>query len=195
MTQAKMAKEISSYLTISSFGSMGSKLMEVLIREYSSPDLSQVRDLILNAENFGKPFLENEMLNIKKNTSLGLGRIFVAVTNGKVVGYISLGRRIFALMIDSIIVASNHQRKSVGRKLVEKAKGYARSQGLKVLRTDTGTFMDYAIKFYLACGFEPCGYVENDFSLGSKQLHFFIDLTKSSSSSNPAKNAASHDQG
>lgn len=155
--------------------------MGVSIREYSSSDLSQVRDLILNAENFGKPFLENEMLNIKKNTSLGLGKIFVAASNGKVVGYISLGKRVFALMIESIMVTSNYQRKSVGRKLVEKAKEYAKSQGLHVLRTDTGTFMDYAIRFYLACGFEPCGYVENDFSLGSKQLHFFIDLTKPSS--------------
>lgn len=190
-----MAKEISPYLTISLFGSTGSKLMGVLIREYSFSDLSQVRDLILNAENFGKPFLENEMLNIKKNTSLGLGKIFVADSNGKIVGYISLGRRVFALMIDSIIVAGDYQRKGVGRKLVEKAREYTKSQGLHVLRTDTGTFMDYAIKFYLACGFEPCGYVENDFSLGSRQLHFFINLTKSSSNSNPTKNAASHNQG
>ena len=154
--------------------------MELSIREYSPSDLSQVRELILDAENFGEPFLETEMLNIKKNTSLGLGKVFVATLKGRVIGYISLGKRVFALMIDSVIVARNHQRKGVGKKLVEKAKKYAKSQGFHVLRTDTGTFMEYAIKFYLACGFEPCGYVEHDFSLGSKQLHFFIDLTKES---------------
>jgi len=154
--------------------------MKVLIREYASSDFPQVKKLILDAENFGEPFLETEILNIKKNTTPGLGKIFVATIRGQIVGYISLGRRIFALMIDSIIVARDHQRKSVGRKLVERAKAYARSQGLQVLRTDTGTFMEYAIKFYLACGFEPCGYVEHDFSLGSKQLHFYIDLTKES---------------
>ena len=81
-------------------------------------------------------------------------------------------------MVDSIIVDRSHQRKGVGRKLVEKAKEYAKSQGFRVLRTDTGAFMNYAIRFYLACGFEPCGYVEHDFSLGSKQLHFYINLTK-----------------
>jgi len=154
--------------------------MDVSIREYSSADISQVKELILEAENFGEPFLENELLNIKKNTSLGLGKVFVATLKGQVIGYISLGRRVFALMIDAIIVAQNHQRKGVGRKLVEKAKMYAKTQGVHVLRTDTGTFMEYAIKFYLACGFEPCGYVEHDFSLGSKQLHFYIDLTKES---------------
>ena len=81
-------------------------------------------------------------------------------------------------MVDSIIVDRKHQRKGVGRKLIEKAKEYATSQGFYLLRTDTGTFMEYAIKFYLARGFELCGYVEHDFSLGSKQLHFYIDLTK-----------------
>jgi streptothricin acetyltransferase len=154
--------------------------MKVLIREYASSDFSQVKKLILDAENFGEPFLETEILNIKKNTSLGLGKIFVATIRNQVIGYISLGRRIFALMIDSIIVGRNYQRKGVGRKLVEKAKEYAKSQGFHILRTDTGTFMDYAIKFYLACGFEPCGYVEHDFSLGSKQLHFYIDLSRKS---------------
>lgn len=152
--------------------------MEIAIREYAPRDLARVKELILEAENFGKPFLETELLNLKKNTSLGLGKVFVAAFKDKVVGYISLGRRTFALMMDSIIVDRDHQRKGVGRKLVEKAKGYAKSQGIHLLRTDTGAFMSYAIRFYLACGFEPCGYVEHDFSLGSKQLHFYINLTK-----------------
>jgi ribosomal protein S18 acetylase RimI-like enzyme len=152
--------------------------MKVTIREYLPKDLTAVKALILEAENFGEPFLESELLHINKNTSLGLGKVFVATLKNRIVGYVSLGRRTFALMIDSIIVDRNHQRKGVGRKLVEEAKEYAKSQHLQVLRTDTGTFMDYAIKFYLACGFEPCGYVEHDFSLGSKQLHFYMDLTK-----------------
>lgn len=150
---------------------------QVIIREYAHTDFARVRELILKAENFGEPFLETELLNIKKNTSLGLGKIFVAALKSQVIGYISLGRRIFALMIDSIIVDRNYQRKGVGKKLIEKTKEYAKSQGFHVLRTDTGTFMDYAIKFYLACGFEPCGYVDHDFGLGSKQLHFYMDLT------------------
>jgi len=152
--------------------------MDLEIREYASSDQSQVKKLILEAENFGEPFLETELLNIKKNTTPGLGQIFVATLRNKVVGYISLGRRAFALMIDSIIVGQDYQRKGVGKRLIEKAKEHAKSQGYHLLRTDTGTFMDYAIKFYLACGFEPCGYVEHDFSLSAKQVHFYIDLTK-----------------
>lgn len=152
--------------------------MKVLNREYTSSDFPHVKKLILAAENFGEPFLETEILNIKKNTAPGLGKIFVATMRGQIVGYISLGRRIFALMIDSIIVGRSYQRRGVGRQLVERAKDYAKSQGFHILRTDTGTFMDYAIQFYISCGLEPCGYVEHDFSLESKQLHFYIDLSK-----------------
>ena len=152
--------------------------MECEIRDYTSTDFTQVKKLILEAENFGEPFLETELLNIKKNTSPGLDRIFVASIKDQVLGYISLGRRVFVLMIDSIIVDRDYQREGIGRKLIEKAKEYAKSQGFNLLRTHTASFMHYAIKFYVACGFEICGYVENDFSLGSKQLHFYIDLTK-----------------
>jgi len=154
--------------------------MKVLIREYTSADFPQVKELVLDAENFGEPFLETEILNIKKNTTPSLGKIFVATVEGQTVGYISLSRRVFALVIDSIIVGKSHQKRGVGRKLVEKAKEYAKSHDFQILRTDTGTFMDYAIKSYISCGFEPCGYVEHDFSLGSKQLHFYIDLSKKS---------------
>lgn len=151
--------------------------LKINIREYKPTDLSQIKELILNAENFGEPFLEVELLNLKKNTSFGLGKTFVATIDERVIGYISLGLRIFAILIDSIIVDQGFQRKGVGRRLIEKAKEYAVSKAFQIIRTDTGAFMNYAINFYLACGFEPCGFVEHDFSLGSKQLHFYMKLT------------------
>jgi GNAT superfamily N-acetyltransferase len=154
------------------------QLKKALIRHYSPSDFPQVKELILEAENFGEPFLSSEVMNIKKNTTLGLGAVFVAVLNNQIIGYLSLGQRVFALMVDSIIVDRNYQRKGVGRKLIEKAKEYARNHDFQILRTDTGIFMNYAIRFYLTCGFEPCGYIDHDFSKGSKQLHFYIDLAK-----------------
>ena len=92
-------------------------------------------------------------------------------------GYITLRRNIFSLFIDSIIVGRKHQRRGIGRALIEKARAHTRNEGLRVLRTDTASFMDYAISFYLACGFKPCGYVEHDFGLNQKQVHFYMDLS------------------
>ena len=60
--------------------------IELEIREYASSDQPQVRRLILEADNFGEPFLETEILNIKKNTIPGLGQIFVASLRDRVVG-------------------------------------------------------------------------------------------------------------
>jgi len=64
--------------------------LKVAVREYSSNDFSRVKELILKAENFGEPFLETELLNIKKNTSRGLGKVFVATLEDEVISYISL---------------------------------------------------------------------------------------------------------
>lgn len=152
--------------------------MKLKIRALKNEDLSPLRKLILEAENFGEPFLETEMRTLRWDSVPDLGKVFVATEENQLVGYIALRKRVFALNIDSIIVVKTHQRQGVGRALVGKAKDYAKSHGFKLVRVDTGNFMDYAIKFYIACGFLPCGYVENDFGLGNKQVHFYMDLTK-----------------
>jgi len=135
---------------------------ELKIREYKEEDLPVLRPLIIEAKNFGEPFMESETL-------AALGNV--------VVGYITLRKNIFAVAVDSIIVKKEYQRKGIGRELVENAKAYAKSEGFRVLRTDTASFMEYAIKFYLACGFLPCGYVHHDFGLNTTQVHFYIDLS------------------
>jgi ribosomal protein S18 acetylase RimI-like enzyme len=152
-------------------------LEDLIIREFEKDDIITLRDLILDAENFGGPFLNSEMLNIRRDSISDFGRVFVATFKGEVVAYITLRRNIFSLFIDSIIVGRKHQRQGIGRALIEKARAYTRNEGLQVLRTDTASFMDYAISFYMACGFKHCGYVEHDFGLNQKQVHFYMDLT------------------
>ncbi len=150
---------------------------ELNIREYREEDLPALQSLIIKAENFGDPFMDSEMLNIDRDSIPDFGRVYVAALGNVVVGYIALRKNIFALVVDSIIVKREHQRKGIGRALVENAKAYARSEGFRVLRTDTASFMGYAIEFYLACGFVPCGYVHHDFGLNTTQVHFYIDLS------------------
>ncbi len=153
-------------------------MSEVLtIRIFKQEDLPSLKSLILEADNFGEPFLEAELLNIKRDSNPDFGSVYVALLNENIVGYVTVRKNIFALAIDSIIVHKAHQREGIGKALIEKAKEHAKSLGIKVLRTDTGNFMNYAIKFYLDCGFRPCGYVEHDWGLNTKQLHFYMDLT------------------
>ena len=153
-------------------------LEDLSIRMFKKEDLPSIRSLILKTENFGEPFLKAELLDIKRDSNPDFGRVYVALLNEKIVGYATLRKNIFALAIDSILVQKEKQRKGIGKALIEKAKEHAKSLGIKVLRTDTGYFVNYAIKFYLACGFRPCGYVEHDWGLNTKQLHFYMDLTE-----------------
>jgi len=151
--------------------------MKPRIRQLKKEDLPTLRKLILEAENFGEPFLETEMHGLKWYSIPDLGAVFVATVNNRPVGYITLRKNVFAVVIVSVLVEKEHQRLGIGRALIERAKKYAKSHKFKVLRVDTGNFMDYAIKFYLSCGFLPCGYVEHDFGLNTKQVHFYMDLT------------------
>jgi ribosomal protein S18 acetylase RimI-like enzyme len=152
-------------------------LKDLLIRKFREDDLSSLRNLMLEAENFGKPFLDSELLSLKRDNIPEFGCVYVALLGDTVVGYITLRKNIFAIAIDSIVVKKENQRKGVGTALIKQAKTYAISEGFKILRTDAGNFMDYAIKFYLACGFKPCGYVEHDWGLDTRQLHFYMDLS------------------
>jgi GNAT superfamily N-acetyltransferase len=151
---------------------------KVIIRKYEEEDWQRLRELELSAENFGEPFLESEMRFIKRDSIPEFGAVFVAEINEMVGGYITLSKNIFSVVIDSIVVSNDMKREGVGTALIEKAKEYARNTGFKILRVDTGDFMDYAINFYLKAGFQPCGFVVHDWGLNTKQLHFYIDLSK-----------------
>lgn len=153
------------------------QVMKQKIRQLVKQDVPALRRIILEAENFGEPFLESELCNLKWFSIPDLGAVYVATVSDKLVGYIILRKKIFAVVIVSIVVAKNHQRQGIGCALVQRAKEYATSHKFNVLRVDTANFMDYAMKFYLACGFLPCGYVEHDFGLNTRQVHFYMDLT------------------
>jgi len=152
--------------------------MKSRIRELKKEYLPALRKLILETENFGEPFLETELHALKWCSIPDLGAVYVALFNNRPIGYMVLRKKVFAVVIISILVAKGHQRHGVGRALIERAKEYAKSHKFKVLRVDTANYMDYAIRFYLSCGFLPCGYVEHDFGLNTKQVHFFMDLTR-----------------
>ena len=97
---------------------------ELKIREYKEEDLPVLRPLIIEAKNFGEPFMESETLNIKRDSISDFGHVYVAALGNVVVGYITLRKNIFAVAVDSIIVKKEYQRKGIGRELVENAKAY-----------------------------------------------------------------------
>ena len=64
-------------------------------------------------------------------------QVFVAVSKGKVVGFIVFSMKQRDDNIDNIVVAKSEQGKGVGRALVEYIEDFAKSRGMDVITTDT----------------------------------------------------------
>lgn len=152
----------------------------IILRELEEKDGPEVVELILKAENFGSLFLEDEK---KRITVCGVfpefGRVIIAENSltRQIVGYAVIEFRWRALVIMSIITHHDYLRQGIGRQLIEEIKEIGESHPeVNVIRVDTGDFMDYAQRFYLACGFQICGFVSHDLSWNNHQVHFTYPL-------------------
>jgi len=152
----------------------------VVVREYKERDWSEVEQMVLHAENFGPKFLDNER-NIVEWCSRfpARGKVFVAESSipRQVVGYAVVEFRWRSLAILSLITHHDHLRQGIGRRMVERIKEEGeRHPDANVLRVDSGDFMTYAHRFYIACGFQVCGFVAHDMSWFNHQVHFALPL-------------------
>ena len=158
------------------------ELVKINLRDYHPEDLTAIEDIILNAENFGKVFLEFEKLKIAVSTTYPeFGYVLVAedIVNKQILGYASVLIEWKALVISSIITHHDFLRQGIGRLLIEGIKKFARSLPIiDVIRVDTGDFMDYAQEFYKSCGFLEAGLVPHYMSWNNDQVIFVYHVQK-----------------
>jgi GNAT superfamily N-acetyltransferase len=153
---------------------------EFAIREYEERDWPQVEEMILQAENFGPNFLDHERKVVEMCERFpAFGKAFVA--EGKdtrqLVGYATIQFRWRSIAILSLITHHGHLRQGIGRRMVERIKEEGEKHPeANVVRVDSGDFMAYAHRFYIACGFRVCGFVMHDISWFNHQVHFALPL-------------------
>jgi ribosomal protein S18 acetylase RimI-like enzyme len=85
---------------------------------------------------------------------LSRDRVFVALRDGRPAGYLALSRdEDGSVVVDQLLVAGGHERRGIGRRLLEYAEGYAllaQARSLRILvEEDNGP----ARSFYGRCGF------------------------------------------
>lgn len=152
----------------------------VIIKKYSPEYSEQLQELIINAENFGEPFVEYEFKVINTfHNAKDYGQVLLALDEQKneVLGYCSLEISWGSLIIKSIAVHYKHLRKGIGTIIIDYIKNLGeKHQSINVVRVDTGDFMVYAQKFYLANGFFITGHVSHDLSWHNHQIHFSYPL-------------------
>lgn len=105
-----------------------------------------------------------------------LSDILVAEVDGQVVGYASLtrGSRLLShahvLEINGLAVDPGHQRRGVGRALVEACVAGARRQGARKLTLRVLGFNHRARRLYESCGFHIEGLLREEFLLDGRYV-------------------------
>ena len=156
--------------------------MKINLRAYTPKDWESLKEIILNAENFGEDFLDSENMKISVFTSHSeFGRVLVAEDTVKhqILGYTTVMIEWKALIISSIITHHDYLRQGIGRSMIEAIKNLAQSFSLiDVIRVDTGDFMDYAQEFYTSCGFLRVGLIPHYMSWNNDQVIFVFPVKK-----------------
>ena len=153
---------------------------QIEIVTYNDDYWVQIKEIILNAENFGEFFLENEKKIIEtfsRNPDYGLVLVALNSVQNIIVGYACIEKSWRSFIIKSLVVHQNHLRKGIGSKIIQNIKDLGeKTDKINVLRVDTGDFMIYAQRFYLANDFIVSGHVSHDMSWFNTQIHFSLPL-------------------
>ena len=156
--------------------------MTFIVRQYSENDWDQVKEIILNAENFGSAFMKSEKLRINtflKSPDYGQVIVIEEPATKTILGYAAISFQWSALVIESIITHHNYLRSGIGTKMIDWIKHTGQEHpDIDVIRVDTGDFMHYAQKFYLACGFTISGFVQHYLSWSNNQVFFTFQIRK-----------------
>lgn len=131
--------------------------MNFVIRECCIDDANFIQKL--NSDEMGYEYsLADTQLKIQQLLASDSDRIFVAVSDEAVVGYIHVNdyNVIYAPSMKNIMgiaVSSAYRRQGIGKSLFEKAEEWARLSGAKGIRLVSGSQRTAAHEFYLHMGY------------------------------------------
>ena len=139
-----------------------------MIRPYADSDLEQLLDVWYRASLVAHPFLSEEFLANERNTIaeqwIPLADTTVHELDGRVAGFLSLiGDEVGAIFVDP-----EHQRRGIGRALMDTARAARPHLALSVFEANS-----IGRAFYAASGFE---FVERRFSEETGQYELRLRL-------------------
>ena len=130
----------------------------------TADDLSQLADLLaelFTLESDFQPERNKQLRGLRTIIdSPALGKLFVLRIGGKIAGMANVlitistaeGGRV--LLLEDVIVRSEHRGRGLGRRLVEHVLGWAREQGMSRVTLLADRDNQYALDFYCRLGFE-----------------------------------------
>ncbi|MBE0520334.1 GNAT family N-acetyltransferase [Candidatus Bathyarchaeota archaeon] len=138
---------------------------KIVIRKMRRSDLNIVSELAMLANPFTtkEKYCKHILDELKENPDLS----FVAVENGKVVGYVQAEvRNGEKAMLEDIAVAKEHQGKGIGKLLLDKELKTLKRKGARIVLAEVHYKCASAIPFYYKHNFRITGFVQDYFGIG-----------------------------
>ncbi len=140
----------------------------ILIRDYKEDDRAQCRTLWReltewHREIFQDPTIGGERPEFhfdKHLAKVGSGKIWVAVSDSRVVGFVGLNFGDNEAEIEPLIVSRAYRGKGIGKRLVETVIFKARERNVKYLNVGPVARNVQAIKFLYKQGFRNLGHIQ-----------------------------------
>ena len=127
-------------------------------------DLDVVSELAMlaNPHAVKEKYYKHILDELKENPELS----FVAVEDGKVVGYAQAQVYKGKAILEDIAVAEEQQRRGIGKHLLEREFKALKSKGAKIVLAEVHYKCASAIPFYYKHGFRITGFVQDYFGVG-----------------------------
>jgi ribosomal-protein-alanine N-acetyltransferase len=142
---------------------VGSRL-GVVIRKMQEKDLEAVSELAMlaNPHAIKEKYLKHIVDELRENVDLS----FVAVENGKVVGYAQAEAHNDEAVLEDIAVAKEYQGKGIGKRLLAKELKALKLKEARAVLAEVHYECASAIPFYYKNDFRMIGFVQDYFGIG-----------------------------
>ncbi len=147
---------------------------KVFIRKMSELDLAEVSELapLANPHAVKEEYRKHIIEVLNENPDLS----FVAVRDGKVIGYVK--SEIFGskAVIEDIVVDRAYQGKGVGKRLLKKELQILKRKNVKLVFAEVHYECASAIPFYYKFGFRISGFQQDYFGVGHDAIILKLEL-------------------
>ena len=127
-------------------------MMELIITKMTASHIGGIAEL--EKECFSSPWSED---GLKSELSNSFARFFVAVSDGKIAGYIGSHNVLGEAYITNVAVLSEFRRNGVGKALVEFLVEQIRAEAAEFVTLEVRKSNLNAISLYEKCGFQMVG--------------------------------------
>ena len=137
---------------------------KITVRKMCESDLKDVSELAMlaNPHVTKEEYYKHILGELRENPDLS----FVAIGNGKVVGYVQADVQNGKAELEDMAVAEEYQGKGIGKRLLDKELKALKRKGVKIVFAEVHYKCASAIPFYYKNKFRISGFVQDYFGIG-----------------------------